>query len=124
LITQDTGRLLSSRFASSWGLSRILQIQRGVLVEGGHDFYDAVGNAVGVDSEWVRLRRITFAIPDAHNNAPTLHEQVVAGLQLYIETARLLAPVLRAEDQPLIEQTVELIQNGLHSNPELQAMQL
>jgi len=124
LITNDIGRLLSARFASSWGLSRIMQIQRGVLHTSGHDFYHAVSDAVGTGSEWVRLRRIAFAISGASDSAPTLREQVVAGLQLYIETAQLLETALQPEDKPLIKQTIELIQDGLKKSQELHSMQL
>jgi hypothetical protein len=113
LITNDIGQLLSARFASSWGLSRIMQVQRGVLLESGHDFYDVVSKVIGADSEWVRLRSIAFAIPDAQGYVSTLREQVLAGLQLYIETANLLALVLRPKDEPLIKQTIELIQEGM-----------
>jgi hypothetical protein len=124
LITNDIGRLLSARFASSWGLSRIMQVQRGVLVTSGHDFYDAVGNAVGDDSEWARLRHIAFALPDANDSVPALREQVVAGLQLYIETAQLLEMALQPEDKPLINQTIERIRDGLKQRHELQTMHL
>jgi hypothetical protein len=124
LITNDIGQLLSARFAGSWGLSRIMQIQRGVLLESGHDFYDAVGSAVGGDSTWVHLRRMAFAIPDEHGAVPTLREQVVAGLQLYVETADLLAMVLQPEDRALIKQTVGLIQESFTAKQAIQAMSL
>jgi predicted nucleotidyltransferase len=116
------GRLLQARFASSWGLSRIMQVQRGVLLTSDNDFYTAVAEAVGRDSEWVRLRHIAFGIAQVHGYPPTLREQVVAGLHLYIVTAELLAPMLRAEDHPLIMQTVELIRHTLDANGERSVM--
>jgi hypothetical protein len=113
LAGNDTGRLLHARFACSWGLSRIMQVQRGVLLASDNDFYVAVAEAIGRDSEWVRLRHITFGIAHADGRPPTLREQVTAGLRLYIATAEQLAAVLRLEDQPLISQTVELIRRSL-----------
>jgi hypothetical protein len=109
---------LNARFASSWGLSRIMQVQRGVLLASSNDFYEAVAEAVGRDTEWVRLRHISFGIAHADGRPPTLGEQVVAGLRLYIVTAALLAPMLRMEDQPLIMQTVELIRHSLDTSGE------
>ena len=44
---------------------------------------------------------------------PDVDALVLAGLQLYIETANLLAMVLRPKDEPLIKQTIELIQEGM-----------
>lgn len=113
LAKNDLGRLLSARFASSWGLSRIMQVQRGVLLASDNDFYEAVAEALGRESEWQRLRQVAFGIAHADGHPPTLREQVVAGLRLYVATAALLAPVLRPEDQSLIMHTVELIRNHL-----------
>ena len=118
LADNDLGRLLNARFASSWGLSRIMQVQRGVLLASSNDFYEAVAEAVGRDTEWVRLRQITFGIGHADGRPPTLREQVLAGLRLYTVTADLLAPMLRVEDQPLIKQTVELIRHSLETSGE------
>ena len=119
LADNDVGRLLNAHFASSWGLSRIMQVQRGVLLASSNDFYTAVAEAVGRDTEWVRLRHITFGIAHVDGRPPTLREQVVAGLRLYIATAALLAPILRPEDQPLIMQTVELIRHSLDNTSDL-----
>ena len=47
LADNDVGRLLNAHFASSWGLSRIMQVQRGVLLASSNDFYAAVAEAVG-----------------------------------------------------------------------------
>jgi len=118
LADNDLGRLLNARFASSWGLSRIMQVQRGVLLASSNDFYAAVAEAVGRDSEWVRLRHITFGIAHTDGRPPTLREQVVAGLRLYSVTVELLAPMLRPEDHPLIMQTVELIRHSLDTRGE------
>jgi hypothetical protein len=113
LADNDLGRLLNARFACTWGLSRIMQVQRGVLLASGNDFYESVAEAVGRDSEWQRLRQIAFGISHPDGHPPTLREQVTAGLRLYILTAALLAPALRPEDQPLIAHTVELIRDNL-----------
>ena len=122
LADNDPGRLLNAHFACSWGLSRIMQVQRGVLLASSNDFYRTVAEAVGRDSEWVRLRHITFGIAPVDGRPPTLREQVVAGLRLYIATAALLAPMLRPEDQPLIMQTVELIRHSLDTRGEPRAI--
>jgi hypothetical protein len=105
----DIGRLLNARFGCSWGLSRLVQVQRGVLLSGDNTFYDEVAEAVGRDSEWARLRRAAFGIEDAAGVAPPLRDQVTAGLRLYQVTAELLASALQPGDRALVEQTVALI---------------
>ena len=109
----DVGRLLNARHGCSWGLSQIMQVQRGVLLSGDNAFYDEVGEAVGWDSEWARLRRTAFGVAVGDAAAPTLREQVVAGLRLYVLTAELLTGALQPEDEPLVTETVHLIRHAL-----------
>lgn len=109
----NTGRLLNARFGLSWGLNRVIQVQRGVLTAGDNEFYDAVAQVMGAQSEWVDLRRRAFGMENQQGETPTLADQVRAGLRLYVLTAQILEPILRPEDQPLIAHTVELIQGGL-----------
>jgi hypothetical protein len=105
----DIGRLLNARHGLSWGLGRVMKMQRGVLMSGDNAFYDAVAQVMGEQSEWVRVHRTAFGIENEVGTAPTLSEQVRAGLQLYILTAELLEPVLQTEDRPLIAHTIQLV---------------
>jgi hypothetical protein len=105
----DIGRMLLARHGCSWGLSRVMQVQRGVLLGGDNAFYDQVAQAVGPDSEWARLRRMVFGVANDQGAPPSLHEQVVAGLRLYAVTAQLLVGALQPQDEPLIVHTVALI---------------
>jgi hypothetical protein len=103
------GRLLNARFGLSWGLSRVMQVQRGVFLTGDNDFFTAVENAIGRDTPWAQLHRIVFSVDNIGDRPPTLREQVTAGLGLYIATADLLRGVLRPADLPLIKQTITSI---------------
>lgn len=105
----DVGRLLNARFGLSWGLSRVVQVQRGLLLSGDNAFFEAVEAAVGLDTEWTRLRRAAFGLESGLNPPPPLRDQVVAGLCLYVATAALLAEALQPADAPLIEQTAALV---------------
>lgn len=109
----DAGRLLNARHGCSWGMSQVVQVQRGVLLSGDNAFYEEVAEAVGRDSEWARLRRTAFGVSEGDEAAPTLREQVVAGLRLYVLTAGMLAGALRPEDEPLVTWTVSLIRRAL-----------
>lgn len=109
----DRGRLLNARFGLSWLLSGVIKVQRGVLLHGDNGIYADLIDALGVESEWVRLRRIAWGIEDEAGVAPTLPEQVVAGLQLYVETVRLLEDAIQPADAPRIYATVERIRQKL-----------
>jgi len=109
----DTGRLLNARFGLSWGLSRVMAVQRGVLLSGDNALYAELGTAMVAHPHWLRLRRIAFGIEDEGGRTPTLRMQVRAGLQLYALTARLLDEVLRPESAALIRATVALLEDHL-----------
>src|SRR5262245_13961435 len=111
----DLGRLLNARHGCSWGLSRVVQVQRGILLSGDNAFYDELADDVGWDSEWVRLRRIAFGVAGENEAAPSLREQVTAGLNVYVVTAEMLARSLRSEDEPLVAETVRLIRLTLNA---------
>jgi predicted nucleotidyltransferase len=113
LRSKDIGRMLNSRFGCSWGLSKIMAVYKNLLLTGDNSFYDEVGQAVGGDSEWVQLRRIAFGIEDKGGKAPSLQEQVVAGLRLYVATSKLINLILEPPDVTLVEQTVILIESEL-----------
>lgn len=58
----DLGRLLNAEYGLSWGLNRLVLVQRGVLLGSDNDFFQAVEDAVGRDSPWARLRRRVFGL--------------------------------------------------------------
>jgi hypothetical protein len=106
----DDGRLLNAAFGMSWGLTGIVKVQRGVLVYSDNRFLDQVIDAVGRDSRWAQLCHRSFGLTAADGAIPALRERVVAGLQLYVETATLLQPILQPEHARIINRTTERIQ--------------
>lgn len=106
---QDPGRLLNGLFGLTYGLSSVMQLHLGVLLSGDNGFYDEVAMAVGVDTPWTHLRAVAFGVAEVHGRPPSLRERVVAGLALYVMTAELLDDAILPEHRPLIEATVERI---------------
>ena len=109
----DTGRLLHARFGCSWGLARVMCVHRGVLLSGDNALFEEVIASVGHDSAWAHLCRSVYG---AGPEPSTLDDQVRAGLQLYSQTAAMLAGILLEEDQPLIANTVSLINEALSAH--------
>ena len=77
----DIGRLLNARYGLSWGLIRVMKVQRGIFTSGDNAFYDEMTHAMGQQSDWMRLLRIAFGIESEEGKAPTLGEQARAGLR-------------------------------------------
>jgi hypothetical protein len=109
----DVGRMLNARFGLSWGLSHVVQVQRGVLLSGDNAFFTEIEAAVGADTEWARLRRMVFGVTADGEPPPSLRDQVGAGLRLYALTADLLKDSLQPPDALLIHQTAALIRATL-----------
>jgi predicted nucleotidyltransferase len=109
----DVGRMLHGRFGCTWGLARVMCVQRGILLTGDNTLYDQVTEALGRASTWSRLLRTAYGIARDDGQPPTLREQVIAGLRLYALTAQLIAGALRPEDAPLVAHTVGLIEETL-----------
>jgi hypothetical protein len=107
LQTNHTGKLLQARFGLTWLLAGILQIQRGILIESDNSVVKQVTKTVGLESSWSYWCHRAFGLEH-----PGLREEVVAGLNLYIETYQLVRDVLRPEDKPLITHAIKLIEQA------------
>ncbi len=105
----DPGRLLQAQFGCSWGLTRVMCVQRGVLLTGDNTLVAQVTEAIGSESEWAQLCQQAFGLGGKF----ALEDCVRAGLQLYVETAVLLQNTFRPEDAPLIQATANRIKVSL-----------
>jgi hypothetical protein len=104
----DIGRLLNANFGLSWGLARIMQVQRGILLKGDNAFFTQIETVMGANSEWVRLWKISFGI-----EAYSLEQGVEAGLKLYRLMAEMLNEIFLPEDRLKIDATAQIIEAEL-----------
>jgi hypothetical protein len=109
----DIGRLLNARFGLSWILSGIVKVQRGVLLSSDNGIWDDVNRAVGETTAWVHYRSAAFGIDDGSGRPPSLRDQVIAGLRLYVLTADLIARALSGKEGELVRATVARIHDEL-----------
>ncbi|MBI3971751.1 MAG: nucleotidyltransferase domain-containing protein [Chloroflexi bacterium] len=109
------GRLLDAEFGLSWGLNRLVYVQRGVLLAGeidwSKDWFEQAEQVVGPETEWARLRRRVFGITAAPT--PTLRERLIAGLWFYVATVDLLSDVWRPPADQLVDHAVRLVRDSL-----------
>ncbi len=101
----DIGRMLNAKHGLTWGMARVLIVQRGILLEGDNAFYEQLLAHMGRQSDWVKWWQAAFGI----GPATTLREQIIAGLKVYVETAVFLQDTLTPGDKSLIQQTVAKI---------------
>jgi hypothetical protein len=105
LRTNHVGRLLQTRYGLSWLLAGVMQLKLGVLIESDNSVVEQLTQAVGVDSAWSYWCYRAFGIEE-----PGLYNEVRAGLNLYLETYKLVQEILRPEDRLIIHQAIKLIE--------------
>jgi predicted nucleotidyltransferase len=120
LLAEDVHKVLSALLTSNqlalayivgellFGLTRIVAVQRGILVKSDSTYYQQVYEMVGQASAWTYYHRIASAI----DMAATVRERGMACLRLYQETAQLLRPVLQAEHREVVEEAVSVIDHA------------
>ena len=85
------------------GLARALVVRRGVLIESENTFFRQAQETAGCESEWTKWFRLSSGFEAGPTDEPSFRTQGLAGLRLYVETARLLRPVIRPEHREVIE---------------------
>lgn len=110
----DIGRLLNARIGLSWGLSKTMQVHRGVLLTGDNGFFDEMAAAMGVNSRWTTLRNAVFGV----SGSVSLRDQVVAGLELYALTAKILSESVSPDHRQRIDHAVAAIRAELSGKAE------
>lgn len=78
-------------------VTELVAVQRGVLFTSSKSYLPQIRAALGEDSAWTRFHR------QAYDARLSVEQRTEAGLRLFIETARLLDPILTPEDRPVIE---------------------
>ncbi len=110
----DIGRMLNARHGFSWGLSRVAQVYLGVLFSSDNGIHAELTSYVSV--KWASLRDAAFGICNSDGAAISLEEQIVAGLELYVETARIVDHVIRPEHRALVDHAIAAITRSRRSH--------
>ena len=113
LADDDVGRLNAASFGLSWGLVNVMKVQRGIMLKSENHLLQRVTDVIGVDSAWSQFCWTSFGIGPAANRPFSLQQRVRAGLNLYLASVALLSDAILPEHLPLIEATVERIENVL-----------
>ncbi|CAF1150719.1 unnamed protein product [Rotaria sordida] len=103
----DIGRLLNACHGLSWGLSEVIQIQRGVLVSSDNNVFSEIELALGNNTQMIKLHRIVFGVIGNY----TLQQRVIAGLQLFVLLTEQMSNIWQANDIEIIEHTANQIRN-------------
>jgi hypothetical protein len=81
-------------------LTELMAVHCGVLFTSSKTFLPQIRTAMGEESAWTCYHR------DAFNPRLSVEDRTRAGLHLFVETARLLDPILSNEDRLVVNATV------------------
>jgi predicted nucleotidyltransferase len=90
LVRRDESALAYGTISLVLGIVRIMALARGVLIVSENTYFREVGEAVGVDSNWMRYLERTLGV----GSASTVDTRAHAALALYRETVRLIEPII------------------------------
>ncbi len=106
----DEALALYGTWGLTLGLARAVTVQRGVLIRTENVFFRQAQEAVGLTSAWTAAFRRAAGFEHAPRDVSPAMWRAASALRLYQETAALLAPILRPQDQPVIQATLAHIQ--------------
>lgn len=109
LARRDESALAYGTLALVLGMVHIVALARGVLVVSENTYFREVGEAVGVDSDWMRYLERTLGV----GSASTVGMRANAALALYRETVRLVEPLLAQEALSIARECAALLDDHI-----------
>ncbi|MBX3066819.1 MAG: nucleotidyltransferase domain-containing protein [Anaerolineae bacterium] len=108
----DVSALHYATYGLLFGLTSIVAVGRGLLIESENRLFQLVQEQVGWESDWSHAFRRASLWSTAikpPSQGTTIEERAQASLQLYVETALLFADIIKPEHSAVIQTTLKLI---------------
>ena len=106
---QDESKTLNATHGLTHGLAITLLVQRGVLTQTENVYIDLAQATAGQESDWTHQFRLAVGLDPLPPEQLPFLAYGAAGLRLYRETVRLLAPILLPDDAVVINRVVDMI---------------
>lgn len=100
----DMERLVAPIWGIVEGMTRIVAVAQGIMIESENLYFKTVCTHVGLETRWTKLQRLALGFESA-----SLEVRAYAALDLYVQTAALLESVIQTQDRPVIAATLERI---------------
>lgn len=99
------------------GLSDVIAVHYGLMIESENAMFQDVMVCMGLDSMWTHYFRVAAGFWDTLDEWTPAESRARAGLQLYAETARHLQGIIEPRHTEVIDMALKLI-NTLTGNSE------
>jgi len=109
LTDYDAGRCINATHGLAWGLTFMVLVYHGILADGDNGLILGAQQAVGYDSEWSRLQRLTYGIVAPTESQPKRIDMLHASLSLYKLTYEICKSACTSQHQKPINRTIAFI---------------
>ena len=106
---KDESAILYGTIGLLLGSTKIITVQRGVMIKSENSYFSQAREAVGENSDWSLQHKIACGF----GQTSTVETRGAASLRLYTETARILRGIIKPAHSDVIQNTVALIQKSL-----------
>ncbi len=97
-------------------ITEIVAVQRGILIKTTSTYYQQVQNDIGQDSAWTRYHLQVAGIVSPSTEDTSVRARAIAALHLYLETFKLLQPILDPDHFAVAEQATKIAQLWISHN--------
>ncbi|WP_069650135.1 nucleotidyltransferase domain-containing protein [Caloranaerobacter ferrireducens] len=98
LLFNDIGRMLNGLYGLTYGLFKVVRVQKGILLTSDNSFFKQVIDYFGEESEFAILGKEAFGI----DNTLEVRERVISGLKLFDLITDMLVDILNDDDKEAI----------------------
>jgi hypothetical protein len=96
-------------------LTRLIAIQRGIMIESNSTYFQQVQQTLGVYSTWTRYHQIALGLDELPSPYAPLMLRGIATLHLFVESAKLFQPILLPPHHDLVMTTANAVADALAS---------
>lgn len=108
LSQDDESSVLYGTIGLTLGLTKIITVQRGVMIKSENSYFRQAQEAVGENSAWSLQHKIACGF----GQTSSVETRGAASLLLYVETARILRDIIKSVHSNVIQNTVAVIQKS------------
>ena len=100
----DVERLVAPIWGIGEGMTRIVAVAHGVMIESENLYFKTVRVHLGLETTWAKLQMLALGFESL-----SLETRAHVALELYVQTVALLEPIIQAQHLAVISQTLERI---------------
>ena len=112
LIQKNESAVLYGTIGLVLGLTKIITVQRGVMIKSENSYFHQAQEAVGENTAWSLQHKIACGF----GQMSSIEVRAAASLRLYVETAKILRKIIKSIPSEVVNNVVAVIQKSPFAN--------